>query len=473
MLFFWSLLSLAIGLAASQQTPQTGSNLAELLQSMPSCGLQCLSTAIAASPCLATDTECSCSNATITAEVNQCVTTSCTIREQLRTKNTTETICGHPVRDETRIVSYAGVIGCVIAFVAFVLRMLSKISFPCEGALKVVNNLWWDDAIASFAMAEIIAISVLSVELANLGLGKDIWTLPPYNITQILKIYYFDEDLYLTALPLIKISILLTYLRVFTSKNFKISVYIVIGLNLAYGIAFLLVSIFQCLPIHCAWTRWDGSDPTCKCNDINAQGWTSAAFNVILDVLTLSLPLPMLWKMSLNKRKKFLVMMMFSVGFFVTIVSIIRLQVLVQFGHSQNTTWDYRSVGYWSTIELHASVLCACMPAIRNLIRKFQPRLMGSSVEESFGTKGISAGRSRNSELEIGPKTPQVQVFPRKRDPDEQDFIPLNDVHGVAETTSTGQTYGHRSNMSDFQFFEEGKPDPTLERPVSPLDYRR
>lgn len=82
--------------------------------------------------------------------------------------------------------------------------------------------------------------------------------------TEPAQIYYFDEDLYLTALPLIKISILLTYLRVFTSKKFKIGVYIVIGLNLAYGIAFLLVSIFQCLPIHCAWTRWDGSDPTCE-----------------------------------------------------------------------------------------------------------------------------------------------------------------------------------------------------------------
>jgi len=34
------------------------------------------------------------------------------------------------------------------------------------------------------------------------------------NITMILKVYYFDEDLYLTALPLVKISILLFYLRI-------------------------------------------------------------------------------------------------------------------------------------------------------------------------------------------------------------------------------------------------------------------
>ena len=76
----------------------------------------------------------------------------------------------------------------MIAVVAYLLRMISKVSFPCEGAVKVINNLWWDDAVATFAMAEIIALSAFSVVLADLGLGKDIWTLSPANITHILKV---------------------------------------------------------------------------------------------------------------------------------------------------------------------------------------------------------------------------------------------------------------------------------------------
>ena len=110
------------------------------------------------------------------------------LTDQPATKNTTATLCGEPIRDETHIVSYAGVIGCVIAVVAYLLRMISKVSFPCEGAVKVINNLWWDDAVATFAMAEIIALSAFSVVLADLGLGKDIWTLSPTNITHILKV---------------------------------------------------------------------------------------------------------------------------------------------------------------------------------------------------------------------------------------------------------------------------------------------
>lgn len=177
-------------------------------------------------------------------------------------------------------------------------------------------------------------------KVANLGLGKDIWTVPFENITAILKIYYFDEDLYLTALPLIKISILLFYLRIFPQTWFRYACFATMAACVGYGIAFLLVSVFQCQPIDLAWNHWDG-EHSGKCNDINAQGWTSAALNVVLDVVVLALPMPVIAKLELNRRKKALVWLMFSTGFLVTIISIIRLQVLVHFGGTTNFTCSF------------------------------------------------------------------------------------------------------------------------------------
>lgn len=60
-----------------------------------------------------------------------------------------------------------------------------------------------------------------------------------------------------------------------------------------------------------AWTHWD-QEQQGRCNNINAQSWASAAFNIILDLIVVILPMPMLWKMNLNPRKKFLVMLMFG-----------------------------------------------------------------------------------------------------------------------------------------------------------------
>jgi hypothetical protein len=185
-------------------------------------------------------------------------------------------------------------------------------------------------------VAENAAANQLS-QVANLGLGKDIWTVPFDNITAILKIYYFDEDLYLTALPLVKISMLFFYLRIFPQNWFRYACFTTMAACAGYGIAFLLVSVFQCRPLPLAWTQWDG-EHFGTCNDINAQGWTSAALNVILDVVVLALPMPVIAKLELNKRKKALVLLMFSTGFVVTIISILRLQVLVHFGGSSNFT---------------------------------------------------------------------------------------------------------------------------------------
>ncbi len=135
----------------------------------------------------------------------------------------------------------------------------------------------------------------------------------PCNI-DVTQIYFWDELIYLTILPLTKISILFFYLRVFSSKTFRGLVYLVMALNVAYWVAFLIVTIFQCRPISGAWTRWDGTFRG-ECNNVNMQGWMSAAATIILDIATLVLPLPMIAKLALSRRKKVHIFLMFGVGF--------------------------------------------------------------------------------------------------------------------------------------------------------------
>lgn len=55
----------------------------QLLGTLPKCGLICLETVIAASPCPFTDAACSCRNATIAEEIQTCVLRSCTVKESL------------------------------------------------------------------------------------------------------------------------------------------------------------------------------------------------------------------------------------------------------------------------------------------------------------------------------------------------------------------------------------------------------
>lgn len=176
--------------------------------------------------------------------------------------------------------------------------------------------------------------------MADTGLGRDMWTLPFQNITHILyvstkhfslhfwlipnfrvQLYFWDELLYLSILPLTKISICCFYLRIFPERRFRNVTYFVIGLNVCYLIAFVLISVFQCSPLPGAWLHWDG-EGNYKCNHINAQGWAAAAINMLFDIIVMALPLRQLWNLNLSLRKKAYVMCMFSLGILYVIFNI-------------------------------------------------------------------------------------------------------------------------------------------------------
>ncbi|KAL5335776.1 hypothetical protein BJX70DRAFT_401332 [Aspergillus crustosus] len=86
---------------------------------------------------------------------------------------------------------------------------------------------------------------------------------------------------------------------------------------------------------------------------------------------------------------------MFSLGLFVTLVSIIRLESLITFAHTKNLTWDYVQTGYWSTIETHVGLICACLPAIRGLFRRLWPPIFGDTTAHS--SSGLKANGERRS----------------------------------------------------------------------------
>lgn len=70
----------------------------------------------------------------------------------------------------------------------------------------------------------------------------------------------------------------------------------------------------------------------------------------------LGLAISQLVKLQMHWKKKVGVGMMFAVGTFVTVVSILRLQSLLQFANSTNLTWDNLAVTQWSTVEINGKL---------------------------------------------------------------------------------------------------------------------
>lgn len=120
-----------------------------------------------------------------------------------------------------------------------------------------------------------------------------------------------------------------------------------------------------------------------------------AAVSVALDVWMLAIPLSQLPGLKLHWKKKVSVGLMFFVGTFVTVVSVLRLQSLMQYASSTNVTWDNTSVAIWSTIELNVGMICTSLPTLRLLAVRVWPVLNGSTIRSRFGYSGSRYGRSK------------------------------------------------------------------------------
>lgn len=120
-----------------------------------------------------------------------------------------------------------------------------------------------------------------------------------------------------------------------------------------------------------------------------------AGVSVGLDAWMLAIPLSQLPGLKLHWKKKVSVGLMFFVGTFVTVVSILRLQSLMKYANSSNATWDNASVAIWSTIELNVGMVCTSLPTLRLLAVRVWPVLNGSKIRSRFGYSGSRYGRSR------------------------------------------------------------------------------
>ncbi|KAG9193505.1 choline dehydrogenase [Alternaria panax] len=433
-------------LAALVSTVQAQNALEALASHMPKCALACFMQELPQSTCARNLTsECLCSNDALNAAVAVCSQKTCTIYELLQTKNVSDQGCGVPVRYKGNAFLAGGYSGCILAIVAFILRMLASIG-------KNGRQVSWDDLTMGIVLLLAIPPAVFGHFLVENGLGRDIWTLKDYQITNLLYYYFLGEIFYVTGLGISKISILFFYLRVFPAKSFRTLTYSVMAVCGLYTVAFFVATLTQCRPISMAWNQWDGLHEG-TCNDIHIQGWIAAAINIFLDAVVMALPMKHLAGLNMGLKKKLMVMAMFGVGIFVIVVSIIRLESLIHFSNTQNITWDYFDAGLWSLIEIDVSIICGCMPAHRMLIAKFWPKITSTfassrnNSNKGTSNKGTSNSKrskfSTNNSSTTGGQEKSVRLSIKPKSGDEGQFIPLDDMNDNSDRTRLTRAEEH------------------------------
>ncbi|KAF2226021.1 CFEM domain-containing protein [Elsinoe ampelina] len=368
-------------------------------QTYPPCAATCLATALSQNICELSDRKCLCTNPQFQSVASTCIAKSCIIPDVLIAKNVSATNCGAPVRNRAPDYAHISNALAALALVFVVIRFVTKLFI-------VKAELGWDDwSVLATLVAAAPSAFITPYGMIPNGLGRDMWTLTANQIYTVIEYFYIMAWLYFLQITLLKLSLLFFYLRVFPRTEIRRLLWGTIVFVSVWGLSFVLIAVFQCRPIHYFWTKWDGLHKG-TCLSANKVSWANAGFSIALDLWILAIPMWEIRQLKMHWKKKIGVAVMFGVGTFVTVVSVIRLQTLVEFAKSANATWEFTAVSIWSTIEITVGIICACLPTVRLLVVKLWPRLAGTTIKSktTYGETHRSGNKSQanRSRLVVG-----------------------------------------------------------------------
>ncbi|KAH9217809.1 hypothetical protein DL95DRAFT_521917 [Leptodontidium sp. 2 PMI_412] len=337
---------------------------AELVARLPKCSVDCFNTALSSNPDLIKSPSIACPNVTIQAPLSECLQRACGFEEQKKFSLATEEVCrGQPVPSRGLGAMVEAVVLGPITLSCVAARIYSKRKFSTAFGL--------DDHFILAATSFYSGTIPLYIVNTILGFGKHFWTIDPLKIRVLLVIFYIGELSYLTTMPLIKLSILFFYLKIFQRRGFRISVWVMIAFVALAGIAFVVTGTVQCIPISRSFDRSISG----KCIDLNALAYANAGIGILQDFIILILPFPEVVYLNMRTRKKVLLLLMFSLGTLAVLTSILRLPYLHDFATSTDQTWDNQTGSLWSLAEQSVAMICACMPSIRILLASYFPKI--------------------------------------------------------------------------------------------------
>ncbi|KAI9687654.1 MAG: hypothetical protein M1820_010425 [Bogoriella megaspora] len=264
----------------------------------------------------------------------------------------------------------------LVAASSVILRLISR-SITQLGLLR---DDWTFVGGSTIAIGSFI---VLLIYAFDAGLGEHWVALTPDQKTLFPKLNYAYNILNVSCYPIIKLSILLFYLRIFISPRFR----------------------------RLCWAGFYNQTIKATCiNDVQFY-WATAILNVLTDLYILVLPMPMVWRLHATFKKKLAISAVFMLGGLTFVVSIIRIVYYLDYT-AEDPSYSFLGTAYSTPAEVCLGIMVASAPTWRPvwsysayMTSSIVSKMKGSHESFNFGTahsqaRSVAFAESVNTEPE-------------------------------------------------------------------------
>ncbi|KAJ5804205.1 uncharacterized protein N7518_000508 [Penicillium psychrosexuale] len=266
----------------------------------------------------------------------------------------------------------------ITAFLAVCLRFYVRI--------RISRFPWIDDYAALAGSLLTLAYAGIAVAQTRWGQGLSAAYFPKENVIPFSRIQYAGGPTYCLAVLGFKVALLASYLRIAgIIERYRKIIIATIVVCVVNQLIFAFIISISCIPVAKQW------DTSLKGHCIQtipfyfALGGTS----IVLDLIIIALPLPVLWKLQLHLKQKVLLACLFALGFFVTVIQIIRILTVWDL----KTYTDSKNIVIWSCVENSLGVIIACIPTYGPLFKSFASTVNSYRNRETSRTYALSSVR--------------------------------------------------------------------------------
>lgn len=239
---------------------------------------------------------------------------------------------------------------------------------------------------------------------------------------------FLSQIFFVFAVTMSRGAILLFYLRIFITRDMKWAIWSSLALVVLIGTSSLFAIIFSCDPVSASWRLAD--IPTAKCINRPVFYYAVAGLFIVMDLLTISVPMPKLKSLRMPLKQKIGVGVMLVIGSGACIVSIYRLHsisviqadtdlscmfsfafVLESSIDGANCALDVTTPGMmWCILEINLSIIGGSMPTLKPFLQRHAPLLLSLSQSKGGSSNAnennIARSRSHFGRLDGGGRSP-------------------------------------------------------------------
>ncbi|ROW13614.1 hypothetical protein VPNG_04561 [Cytospora leucostoma] len=222
------------------------------------------------------------------------------------------------------------------------------------------------------------------------------WDVPACWFTgEYMKLLFAEAFLLPFAICFSKAAILLMYRQIFTiDKKMRVAIWVGLFADfIIYGASLVIVPYFEAPHVG---ETWPGLIDNQRPARIIATGTEQGSLAVLLDLYIFILPIPRLYTLKLESRRKQKLLCVFGTALLGVIASVLGLVYRIALMHTEDGTWSEARVFMCIVTENFISLIVACMPSF---VHFFNTIVVESSIFKYLSSKleGIDRTPARKS----------------------------------------------------------------------------